>query len=804
MLKNYILIAWRTLWRNKLYSLVNFSSLILGLTTVMLVTLYVKDDLSFDRFHIHGTHIYRLVQDMTYPNGETNHMGNTGLPQGPAFKQEIPEVIDYCRVKNGWNTIVKKGNNGIKQNLMYVDNSFFTMFTFKSIYGDITDALKNKQEVVLSDEMAEKYFGDINPVGEILNIGDEGGELKPFKVAAVVQSPPKNSSIQFDLLLSFDHMIPSDPKEIEGAQSWFNASLNTFILLQPSYNKVSMEYKLKEIATKYTAINFNKESGNKSKSDQIKTVFHLQPFFQMHLDKKYYATNGLHYWSDAKYPKILAALGLLVLFIACINFINLTLAKSSNRTKEIGVRKTAGGSSSQLIFQFISESFIISFLAFIPSWLLTKILLPEFSAVTDKYYTSTVLFHPDSLLLFLTILIVVTLISGAYPALILSRLHPISSLKGTFKINSNTTFGKSLIVFQFAIATTLIICTAVAIKQFDYILHKDLGYTTKNIIRFWIPWDKIQSLSPILKTEIGQVPNVKNISAKSGDRNSTVMEVHGKRTDYIYYEHIDENHLQLLGIPLVSGRYFSKEFTGDTLSGMIVNESFVHKILHDKEVYTTDIKYGGHNMHIVGVVKDFHYSSLKEAIKPIVWFKDRGTQAGCIHVEMSSQDQVNTIAAIQSIYKKHEPYLPMEFDFLEDHRMQSYSEDLLWKKIFTYTAILAILIALLGLFGITSFITEQRIKEIGIRKVLGASIRDLNILLSKDFLKLILLSILIACPLGIYCMNLWLQSFVYKIHMQWWVIGMVCTSVLVLAYSVISVQTIKSSVSNPIKSLRSE
>lgn len=801
MIHNYLKIAIRSLVKNKIYSLVNIVSLMLGLTVMLLVSLYVSDDLSFDRFHENGNQIYRLVQNVKNADGNEGKMGNTGLPQGKAFKDAVPEIKDFCRFKNGWNTLVQKGNEGIKEKLMYADPSILSMFSFEVIEGSQNGTLTDLNNVIISQKVKEKYFGTESAIGKVLNIGDEGGDFKPFVVAAVLKDIPQNSSIQFDLLLSIEHIIPKDPQQRANQESWYNASLNTFLWVDEKANIDLVEKKMAKVSEKYITQS-KKDSPHLSKYD---AKFLLQPFYRMHLDPEYYATNGLEYWSDIRYPKILSAVALLVLIIACINFINLTLARSLKRTKEIGIRKTNGSTNQQLLVQFLGESFLLTFLSAIPAVFFAQAFLPSFSELTNKHLELRNLFSTQSISIFVGITILVSVLAGFYPAIIMARFQPIKSLKGQLKFSSGQTFRKALIVFQFVMAGVLITATMVVSKQFDYIANKELGYKTNNILRFWLPWEQIKTLSPKLKHELSQLPLVKKVSAKSGDWNSTMYEVEGTKTEYTYYEHIDENHLQLLQIPLLKGRYLSSKYALDTVSNIIVNESFVKKYVpKGKDPFTVKITQRGVVMNIVGIVKDFHYASFKENIKPIVWGLDTQGQAGCIHVEIADNQQQAAVESIKKVYKKFVPYLPIEYQFLEDFRMEKYADDLRWKQVLNFTSGIAILIACLGLFGLATFSAEVRTKEIGIRKVLGASVTSITAMLSKDFLKLTIIAFIISAPIAYYFMNQWLQDFVYKIEMKWWIFAISGLLVCTIALLTVSYQAIKAALTNPVKSLKVE
>ncbi|MBK8053183.1 MAG: ABC transporter permease [Saprospiraceae bacterium] len=804
MLYNYFKIAYRSFLQNKLYAGINIIGLMTALSVVILIMLYVKDDLSFDKMHNNGSDIYRIVADVKDSRGEVMKTGNTGIIQGPTFKDEIPEIATFCRFKNGWNTLVKKGNDAFMEEMLYADSAAFAMFSFDVIEGDPVNPLNNIQNVVITQKVKEKYFGASDAIGKPLYISDESREMTPFIVAAVVGNLPSNSSIQFDILASFEYMLNNDEGYKE-SQSWANSSLNTFVMLHPKTDALSANQKIDLVTQKHlqTEMGERKKQDPTSKGYDIK--YHLQPLFDMHLDPEYFASNGMKNWSNIKYPKILSGISLLLILIASINFINLTLARSLQRSKEIGIRKTSGGTKSQLFFQFITESFVLTAIASFPAVLIAYGLLPEFSKLTGKYLDPNIMYAPASIILYIVLMSVIAICAGSYPAIVMSGYRPIESLKGKSVFGSKQYLRQSLVVIQFVIAGILMIGTAFVTLQFRYINEKPLGYETSDRYRFWIPWEEISKLATPFKTELRQLNDVLAVSAKSGDFNRTKFKIEGEDTDWIYYEHIDDQHLQLLNIPLKEGRYFSYDYALDTVSNIVVNESFVQKILKGvKNPLQHPIKSRDEVYQIVGVVKDYHYSSLKEEISPIVYYLDRGTQAGMVHIQFKDGRSREGLKAVSSVYKKYVPFLPMEYESLEDFRMDHYSEELTEKNIITYTALLALLIACLGLFGLTTFMTEQRSKEIGIRKVLGAGVSGIAILLTKDFVRLVVISIILAIPVAYYFVNQWLENFSYRIGVQWWVFAIVAILALTIAFFTVFFQSIRAALADPVKSLKTE
>ncbi len=803
MILNYIKITYRSFLQNKVYTVVNIAGLTVAIAVCMLIVLYIKDDLSFDRFHANGRNIYRLVADVADNHNEARKTGNTGHIQGPIFLNEIPEITSFCRIKNGWNTIVKKGNDGLIENMIYADSSFLTMFSFDVIYGDSKTALIGKNKIIITDETALKYFNKIDVVGSVLNIDDEGENFKPFEISAVVKKIKSNSSIQFDICGSFTRLKDAD-EQYTNSDSWINSSLNTFFTLTKDANSLAIDAKLKTVTDRYLEKEFEVQKGADKNADSYTMDFHLQPLFNMHLDPEYFATNGLEHWSNAKYPKIMAAFAIILLLIASINFINLALARSLVRTKEIGIRKTLGGTRLQLFFQFLSEAFLITLAAILPALLLAHFLLPSFSELTNKYFEPSILFAPYSLLFVFVIALVIALISGGYPAFVMSSFLPIEGIKGKTIIGNKQKFKKGLVVFQFSTAAILMIGTAFINQQFDYIQSKPLGYDTNERLRFWLPWEQISKISQAFKQDLSKISYIKNVSGKSGDYNKNKGRINGQETEWIYFEHIDDHHLQLMNIPLTAGRYLSYEYALDTVSNVIVNESFVKKYFAGENPFSESFQLGGQMRQIVGITKDFHYSSFKEKIEPLAFYLDKNTQGGCIHVQYQPGHLKETLASIASIYKKYVPYLPLECQSLDDFRMEQYAEEVREKKIINYTALIAIFIACLGLFGLATFITEQRVKEISIRKVFGASIASIVSLLTADFVKLVIIAFVIAIPISYYFTHKWLEDFTYRIEINWWVFLVTFLITSLLSLCTVSYNSIKTALINPAKVLRSE
>jgi putative ABC transport system permease protein len=800
MIINYFKIAFRNLGRHKLLSIVNIAGLAIGLACVILILLFVKDEWSFDKFHKNGKNIFRLVQTTTDTLGKERRSGNTGMPHGPVFTAEIPEIESFCRM-NGWGMSTKKGNEGMKSDVLFADNSIFKIFSIEVIKGDTAKMLKERNSVVLSEDAVLKYFGKEDPMGKTVEI-EVAETPEPFVVTGVVKTSPVNSSIQFDMLIPFEQQFPTDPAVLNQRMSnWYNLYLNTFFLLRKDADAKTAE---KKLWTVYLNHNAEEKVAFQNQKSKVKLEFALQPFLSIHLDKNFYATNGLSNWSDSIYSYILSGLALLILIIACINFVNIALARSLQRSKEIGVRKVSGGSKRQVIIQFLSESFVVTVIAFATALLLVQLALPLFNTISHKQFSFSYLVQPGTIAIYIALIIVVSFTAGFYPAFIASGYQPVQTLYSRIKLSGSNLFGKSLVVLQFVIAVVLIIGTIIFNRQFNYISKTDLGYSTKDMVYLQFPWDKPAALQQF-KNELSKNPAIQSIGTKSGNWNKTVFKIKGKQTDWTYYENIDDNYLEVMQIPLAKGRYLSYGNIADTVSNCMVNEAFVENFLDkSSSPIGQTIAWQNTQLTVVGVVKNYHSANFKEKIEPIFFSLDtRGDLLNTYVKYVTGKEKIAT-AAIAKAYKAILPFSTLQYFNMDDWLMQRYEEDSQWKKIITTSAFIAILISALGLFALTTLSVQQRVKEIGIRKVLGASIANIVLIVSKDFVKLVCIALIIASPIAWWAMSKWLQDFAYRVNISWWVFVIAGIIALLIAVLTVSSQAIKAAIANPVKSLRIE
>jgi putative ABC transport system permease protein len=804
MIKNYFKSAWRSLKQNQLLSFVNIAGLSIGLTCVILILLFVKDEWSFDKFHKNGANIYRLVQTTTDTSGRERRSGNTGVPHGPVFATEVPEIKNFCRIK-GWKMTTKKGNEGILSTVLFADPSVFKIFTLDVLKGNETEMLRGLNSVVMTEKAAEKYFGKENPLGKSVEI-EVDQNFEPFMVTGVVKTMPLNSSLQFDMLIPFERQNPGNVSAAEmnsQMNNWHNLYLNTFFLLQNGADIKKTEQKLWSVFAKHNGDDWEK---SKKRSGTASLKYTLQPFFSIHLDKDFFASNGLSNWSDAKYSYILSGLAVLILIIACINFINIALARSLQRNKEIGVRKVTGSSKWQLMLQFLSESFVVTAISFLAALLLLQLLIPVFNNISGKHFSFANLIQPVTVSIFIALILVVSFLAGFYPAFIAAKFQPVQTLYGRFKLSGKNITGKTLVVLQFIIAVTLIISTIIFNRQFNFISHADLGYNPKDMIHLRFPWDKPAELIRF-KNELELNPAIQSVGTKSGNWNKTVFEINGKRTDWTYYEHIDDNYLQVMQIPLVKGRYLTYTNPSDTVLNCLVNEAFVEIYLDKTKDPVGQLVHsrGDTNpLTVVGVVKNYHSANFKEKIEPIFFELDKSGDLLNTYIKYMPGKKKAAAEAVTKAYKTILPYSSLEYFNMEDWLMQKYEEDEQWKKVVSFCALIAVLISALGLFALTALSVQQRVKEIGIRKVLGATVPGIAVIVSKDFLKLVVIAMVIASPIAWWAMDKWLQNFAYRINISCWFFVVAGFTVVLIAMLTISFQSIKAALMNPVKSLKSE
>ncbi len=801
---NYVKVAWRNLVRNKVYSVINIAGLSIGLATCMLIVLYNKDEVSYDRFHDNAKNIYRIVHNDTGPNGEfLGSNGITGMMPGPSFKSAIPEITEYVRLQ-GDILPVKIGTEIFEQEVLYVDDNFFSVFTFSLRQGSPKDVLKNMHSVVLSEEVAKKFFGKTDVIGreiELPKAQDHDtpatNEFETFIVTGIVPRSPQNSSIKIEMLLS----MKLNQRNGGGDTQWVNFFLNTFVVLHPGANLPVVEDKMKKV---YEAAAKDQLREGREKYNITTTWnYKLQPLLGMHLSKAYAPGNGLKDASKPIYTKILAGIALFMLVIASINFVNLTIARSLKRAKEIGLRKVVGGERKQLIAQFLGESFFLSFFAFALAIALVIALMPVFNSLSNKALSFSYLLDAKLIAGYIILFLTTGLLAGFYPALILSGFNPVQTLYNRMPLSGRNYLSKALVVLQFTLTTFLIIATVIVYTQFQFLTRFKLGYNDKNLVvveTARINSDKLN----VFRQELMKEPSVVSVAARQRGQWGTIANTDGKQMEFAM-DVVDSAFLPVLEIPLAAGRNFTSRFSADTTRAVLVNESFMKKAgWPDLTNRLVDFFYDSIKYDVVGVVKDYHFASLLEEIKPQLFIMNPKYGYGQLLIKIEPGRVSGALRHIAKVFKDQQPFQPFKYEFKSDGNAKQYEAEQKWKQIITYAALLVIFISCIGLFGLATLAAEKKVKEIGIRKVLGASVGNIFVMLSNNFLKLVFIAAIIAFPAAWIVMNNWLQNYPYRINISAWMFILATLLVAAIALGTVSFQAIKAAIANPVNSLRTE
>ncbi len=796
MLKNYLKTALRNLGRNKLFSFINIAGLSVGLSCCILILLYAKDEISFDQFHAKKNQLYQLTCDRIEKDHTHQQFAIAAMVQGPAFKREIPEIKESVRV-NGKSLIIRKGGELFSDDVTWVDDNFFSVFSFPLISGNPSNVLTGYNSVVLTESSAKKYFGTADPVGKSLQM-QINGQFETFIVSGIAKSAPMNSSIRFNILLPFKHLETVSPDN-----GWMWVSFPTYFLLQPNANVAAVEAKM---ALVYKTQAKEEIDMNHLAGYDNKFVWGVQPFTKMHLNTKY---EDVPQGGNPVYSYILTAIAVFILLIACINFINLTIAQSLKRGKEIGVRKVLGGLRIQLIKQFLGESLILCFISFILAIILSQLLLPVFNELSQKKLSLSYLFDYRLLIGFILLFVITGFVAGFYPALVLSGFNPVQVLYNRRSKSGKSYLARTLVVMQFSLATFLIISTFFIYSQFKYLTTADLGYDDKNLLEFDVSKAIMNKpLMDILEAQFSKVSGIEEVAYRNIGKFGGKTVAGGKEI-IAAYDHVNENYLTVLRAKLLAGRNFSADMPTDRNNAVLINQSFARAVGWTNPVGKT-IEYmdlpgwGSRKVTIIGLVKDYHFSSLKERMIPQVFTEEPSLPMGLFVARLSSANIRATVSELGKVYTRLVPDQPFQYNFKSDINKARYENESRWKQIIGFGALFTIFIACIGLFGLSILTAENRIKEFGVRKVLGASAYQVASLISRDFILLVLLSFMVAAPCAWYAVHQWLQDFAYHISISWWVFGICGSAVLFIALLTVSGQALKVALSNPINALRNE
>jgi putative ABC transport system permease protein len=812
MLRNYVVIALRNLLKHRFYAFVNAFGLSIGIAFCLLIYLFIRDERRFDNFHENGDRIYRM-EEVSY---DTELAADSEAPSpyrrsaylqaglGPAMKDELPEVEHFTRFTGG-GTVVRHGDKVFSEDIKYVDSGFFRMFTFPLIRGNAGRLFRSKDEVVITRSIAEKYFGDEDPVGKILLIGSE--EPVTHSVTAVIEDPPAHSSLDFKLLL------PTESQEWYGRnlEQWGNFSYPMFVMLRPGSNMTAFRAKLEPLVTKYMGDRLERWR-ERYKIPQDYKVFELDlaPLGSIHNRTEV----SWHKVSDPKLSLILGGIAVLIVVIACINYVSLALTSSTARKLEVGVRKVAGAMQKQLIVQFGVESLVLATLSMVFAVALMSVFLPKFNEFTQK----TIDISPADWLTVGLVLVALTLIvgtlAGSYPAFYLSGSKPSVVLKGRSSSKYSTRFSRFLVVLQFFFSAALVICSVVMMRQLNYIATKDLGYNGDQVLV--IPshtgWSEEGNLIvERFRTRVAPDPRILSVSGTSSSFNQGWSRygftIDGEnRAAYVYV--VDPYYVETLDIELAAGRNFDVNIPSDKENTILVNEALV-RYMGWAEPLNSYLNWredsAGQGARVIGVLKDYHYLSLEQEIEPLFLTLDK--EAGYMStllVKIAAGDIPAAVESLKKAWNEVAPGKPFDYTFMDDDVARQYESSQRWMKIMALSTGFAILIACLGLFGLAGINAVNRTKEVGIRKAMGAGVMQIILLLNRQFVWLAVVAFLLAAPVAWYVMSQWLESFRYAIDMDWRLFGACLAVGLALALATVSYHSIKASMINPAETLKYE
>ncbi len=796
MLKNYLKSALRNVVKCKAFSFISIAGLALGMACCILIMLWIQDEISYDRYHQQAANIYRIQSEIKIGDQQMD-IASAAAPLGPALVRDYPEVKYAVRFRKKSESVLSYNhNNFYESNIFYADKDIFNVFSFEMIKGEAGSALEAPNTVVLTEEIADKYFGGQEPLGKILRYNN----TQELTVTGVIRKPPSNSHFTFDILISMATYAHDRPEEMD---AWTMANQYTYIFLENEYEPAELERKLPAFCEKYC--------GDIMTSLGVEIHYSLQPLTDIHLHSDLddeLAPNG-----DINYVYAFSAIAIIVLLMACVNLMNLLNARAANRAKEVGIRKSLGAHQKQLLQQFLGESFLISLLSMGLAMLIVECVLPIFRDLTGKTFDN-IYFNVDGMALILVgLLILAGLASGAYPAFVLSRFKPVSVLKNSYRISlKSSPLTKLLVVLQFAISISLIIGTLIVSRQLNFMKNKQLGFDQEQMLIIVCSDDGIEEKMVTIKRELLAIDGVISASASmtvpGADCNINGYWPEGYRQDELFsmlqYD-VDADFLDTYGIEIIMGRGFSSQIASDTYDAVIINEKALEELGWDNPIgkkMIIDWETGEYQT-VIGVFKNFHHYSLYYPIQPMC-LTAATDNFERLSLKLNTGNLSGTMKLLKNKWADLNPHLPFEFHFLDISLDRQYATQEKLGRIISLFSFLAISIGCLGLLGLTSFAVTQRTKEIGVRKVLGATIPGIIALLSKEFIILIAIANIIAWPAAYYFMNNWLKDFPYRISIGAGEFIMAAILVIFFALITICTQALKAALANPIDSLRHE
>lgn len=790
MIKNLLKTAIRHIRKHSGYSLLNILGLTLGITSALFLIIYVSDELSYDRYHENAERIYRVSSKITETDDQFT-WNVAQVPMGPQVVQDYPEVQSFVRFINMPRELYKyEDKENIEENFYYADSTMFDIFTYKVIKGEVRSAVKDPGKIVLTETIAARYFGDTDPIGKMLKTGNT-----TFEVTGVIEDVPSNSHFRFDAVSARNNL----PKQIG---SWGNFGVFTYLLFPKNFDVTAFETKIQGMYDAHMKTIFEPL--------KIKIEYILEPVTRIHL----YSTNPNEPepTGSITYVIIFGIVALFLILIAAMNYMNLATARSASRSREVGLRKVVGSRRGPLVAQFLSESVVLTLISLIFSIILLVILLPKFNQLAGKSFDFSLLYSPVVLISVLIVIIVAGVFGGSYPAFFLSRFSPVTVLKGEITQGSaGSLFRKILVVVQFTISVAMIVCTLVVFRQLNYLKTMDQGFNQENIIALQLNNQEMIRKYPVLKRTLLENDDIKYVTSTNtpmGEGSPKV--IFNMETDQgmvqrgINFAVVDHDFIETLGIKIINGRDFQQDMPSDTLTGVVVNETLA-KRLGWKDAIGKKVDLNNRNAldaRVIGVMKDYHQTGMYNEVESLMLlYRERNN---IIYVKLGGKNTEQTISFIENKWKEVFPDLPFTYTFLSERFNNQFEADEKRGFIFTLFTILAILIACLGLFGLASYMVEQRTKEIGIRKVFGADEGVIVRLISKDFLILIAISIVIAIPTAYFIMSNWLENYVYKTNINATLLLLAALMTFALTFITISYKAYQASVMNPARSLKTE
>lgn len=815
MIRNYFTIAVRALLRNTFYAVINIVGLGIGIACCLLISLYVKDEWSFDRFHEKSSNIYRAYLKEDYGENEQFFNTVTPFPLGPVLQENFPDIEHAVRISN-FGTQVKVQNEQFRESITVADPAFFQMFDFPAIYGNAADALSGIANIVLTREMALKYFGREDVIGKTLSI-QVNESFEPFEVTCVVEDIPGNSSIRFGILAS-SHLLPSMYDERMLTSSWFNVTPETYVLIREGADVTTLESKFPSL--------FQTILGDKY--EKSKYFVGLQPLTDIHLNPAFPQGNAPV--SDPRYSYIMVGVALMILILASINFVTLSIGQTLKRSLEVGVRKVMGAARRQLIVQFIGESVLTTTVALVFGTALAGLSIPLFNHLSGKMLTLTA--DEFTIVSALSLLIIVGIVAGSYPAFVLSNFKPIAVLKGRIHGDHRQSLRKILVSVQLVLAVFFVSSTLIMRDQLTFLQHTNLGFNKEQTVSIQMTVPQSGRLAArvkagfekaeLLKQEFKTLPSVNALSAAAHDfGNGDWMEI-GFTDDNSTYRNfniniIDPDFIPTMGIDFVAGRNFSRDNTNDQRNGIIVNEAFVQQFGWSDAIGKRIPGKAFTDHEIIGVTKDFHFESLYNTVKPLVMTMNPeiifsgsenvmmdNSPVPKLFVKIADGETSRTIRQLEAGWKKISGEDSFTFNFVDERINAQYRKDNNLGRIITIATVLSILIGGLGLYGLSSLTIQNRVKEISIRKVFGATSRSLLVLLSKDFLVMLLINVVVSIPFSLYFMLQWLENYAYRVPINPWIFAKAGLIALIIGIAAISYHTIATVLSRPAKTLRNE